>query len=50
MNPREGEGAYYEVEFIGRRTAKRGHYGHFGAFDHEIVVDHMISIRPLITP
>ncbi len=38
-------GDVYEVEFIGRRTSKRGRYGHFGEFDHEIVVDKMIMVR-----
>ena len=42
-------GALYAVDFIGRRTLKRGGYGHFGVFDHEIVVDRIISIEP-VTP
>jgi hypothetical protein len=37
----------YDVEFIGRLTAKRGHYGHMGASDHELIIDRVISIRPL---
>lgn len=38
-------GDVYEVEFIGRRTSKSGHYGHFGGFDHEIIIDKMINLR-----
>lgn len=38
-------GDVYEVEFIGRRTSKSGRYGHFGEFDHEIIVDKMIIVR-----
>jgi hypothetical protein len=35
----------YAVEFIGRRTAVKGRYGHMGVFDHELIVDRMISMR-----
>jgi hypothetical protein len=37
----------YEVEFVGRRTKYSGVFGHMGAFDHKIIVDRMISIRPV---
>lgn len=37
----------YQVEFIGRHTAKKGHYGHMGVFDHEILVDKIIAISPV---
>jgi hypothetical protein len=45
--PREGDGGRYEIELEGRRTVERGHHGHFGASDHEVVVDRIISIRPV---
>ena len=35
----------FEVEFIGRR--KSGSGGHFGFYGSEIVVDRMITVRPL---
>jgi len=42
-------GALYVVEFIGRRTKVKGHYGHMGMFSHEVVVVQPISIK-MITP
>jgi hypothetical protein len=43
----EGQSAapMYEVKFIGRMTSNRGHFGHAGLFDREIIVDRLISIR-----
>lgn len=35
------------VEFIGRRTRARGHYAHLGMYDHEVVVDQWIAIKPV---
>lgn len=46
QNPREGDGGLYQIEFFGRMTATRGHYGHAGMSNHEAVVDEVISIRP----
>lgn len=43
-------GGLYEVLFIGRRTAVKGHYGHMGASDHELIVDRMLSVRELEPP
>jgi hypothetical protein len=43
-------GGLYEVEFIGRRTAVKGHYGHMGASDHAMIVDRMISVREVEPP
>ncbi len=48
--PIEGAGGLYLVEFIGRKTLKRGHYGHMGLFDNEIIVDRLISVRELEPP
>lgn len=35
----------YRVEFLGRRTLHPGHFGHMGLYEHEIIVDRMISIQ-----
>ena len=37
----------YEVEFVGRQTARKGSYGHLSAFDYEIIVDKIINLRPV---
>lgn len=39
-------GKTYEVEFVGRRTLLPGAHGHLGMFEHEIVVDRLISASP----
>ena len=36
--------AVYAVEFLGRRTAFKGPYGHFGMSDYEIIVDQVLSL------
>jgi hypothetical protein len=35
----------YEIEFVGRRTAKPAYFGHLDQYDYEMVVDRMIAIR-----
>ena len=45
-----GSGGLYAIEFVGRRTLQKGHHGHMGMFDHEILVDKLISLRQLETP
>lgn len=45
----ETYGGLYEVEFIGRRTMYKGPYGHMGVSDHEVIADHLISMR-LVEP
>lgn len=47
---RGSRGAVYAVEFVGRLTAYKGHYGHLGMSDHEIVVDEVSSIRLVKAP
>lgn len=47
---RMASGGLYEVDFIGRRTAVPGHYGHMGVFDAEIIADRMISTRQVEPP
>jgi len=37
----------FAVDFIGRRTAVKGHYGHMGMSDYEVIVDKVISMQPL---
>ena len=38
-------GILYQVNFVGRRTARPGHFGAYGFYQHEIVVDRMISMK-----
>lgn len=40
-------GRLYKVNFIGRRTRVRGHHGHLGMFQHEVLVDKLLSISPV---
>ena len=40
-------GSLYAIEFTGRMTARRGHYGHMGMFNREAVVDDITFIRSL---
>lgn len=43
-------GGLYAVEFIGRRTKYAGSYGHMGVFDHDMIVDRMISMKTIQAP
>lgn len=43
-------GGLYRVEFIGRRTAYPGRYGHLGVAEHEMIVDRMLAISELEAP
>jgi hypothetical protein len=43
-------GRLFAVEFIGRRTEHAGRFGHLGMFQHEMVVDQVISQRALDSP
>jgi hypothetical protein len=36
----------HHIRFIGRRTAKPGHYGHLGAYRHMVLITDMIDARP----
>ena len=51
-SPYRGEayGGLYAVDFIGRKTAYPGHYGHMGMSDQEIVGDRLISIKRIEAP
>lgn len=49
QRPAESAGKLYAVEFVGRKTLIRGHHGHLGVSDHEIIVDKIISITPVQT-
>lgn len=35
----------YAIDFIGRKTAVKGRYGHFGVSDHSLIVDRVISLK-----
>lgn len=37
----------YAIEFFGRRTLLPGQHGHLGSFNHEILVDELVSIVPI---
>lgn len=43
-------GALYSVDFVGRRTAVNGRYGHLGMFAEEVVIDRPISIKMVAPP
>lgn len=47
---KQPDGALYAVELLGRRTAVRGHHGHLGGSDHELIVDRFISIKKVGPP
>lgn len=36
----------WHMRFIGRKTVRSGHYGHFGMSCHEILVDRVLWARP----
>ena len=48
--PGRPHGGLYRVEFFGRRTMYKGPYGHFGAFDHEVDIDRLVSLKELEEP
>ena len=45
-----GLGGLYAIDFIGRRSAYPGYYGHMGVFDEEVIVDRMISMKEIEPP
>lgn len=44
------DGALYRVEFVGRRTAVKGAYGHLGGSEHALIVDRVISMKQVEPP
>ena len=46
----EGDAQAYAVEFIGRRAAYQGHYGHMGMSNCVILVDQLLSATPVPAP
>jgi hypothetical protein len=44
------DGRGYLVVFEGRRTMHPGLYGHLGSARHELIVDEVVSVRPLAAP
>jgi hypothetical protein len=47
LNDSSTELQAFEIEFIGRQTLYPGHMGHMGVFEHEVIVDQLISARPV---
>ena len=47
---KRSQGGLYTVEFEGRRTLRRGHHGHLGMSNHEMIVDRLISIKEIEAP
>ena len=41
-------GGLYDVDFVGRRTAVKGHYS--SLYDHDLIVDRMISVKEVEPP
>lgn len=37
----------FSVKFLGRKTRDTGHFGHMGEAEHEIIVDHVISVSEI---
>ncbi|WP_156442938.1 MULTISPECIES: hypothetical protein [unclassified Sphingomonas] len=42
-----GSTRVFEIEFIGRKTSRKGRYGHFGMSQHEVVIDRVVRLRLL---
>lgn len=42
-------GQTFAIEFVGRRTLSAGQHGHMGTSRFEIIVDRLISLKPLAT-
>jgi hypothetical protein len=40
----------YTIEFVGRRATYPGHYGHMGMSRHLIIVDEVLSAKPVPPP
>lgn len=40
----------YALEFVGRRATYPGHYGHMGMSRHLIIVDEVVSAKPVPPP
>ena len=45
--PRRVDSGDYEIEFVGRKTTVPGRYGQMGESKDLVVVDKLISIRPV---
>jgi hypothetical protein len=45
-----GHGRFWRITFIGRQSSVKGHYGHFGMWPSEIVVEKILSAEALSTP
>ena len=47
LDSKQESGAVFEIEFVGRRTVYAGSKGHMGIFQHEMVVDRLISMKEI---
>jgi hypothetical protein len=47
--PKMDEVELRAIEFVGRETLDRGHFGHLGGYDREIIVDRIISLNEIQT-
>jgi hypothetical protein len=43
-------GGLYAIDFIGRQTAYPGHYGGYGFYNEDVIVDRVLSIRIVEPP
>lgn len=43
-------GGLYELDLVGRRTLHQGRHGHFGLYDHVLIVDRVISMKEMEAP
>ena len=42
-----GKARWFRIDFIGRQTLYPGQYGHFGFSRHYVIVDRILSLRPV---
>lgn len=42
-----GKTRVFMIEFIGRKTARKGQYGHMGASQHEVLVNRVVGARKI---
>lgn len=43
-------GGLYTIDFVGRRTTFPGHYGEYGFYNQDVIVDRLISIKEVEPP
>lgn len=45
--PEAKQDGTFEIEFVGRRTKIKGHYGHLGQYPQMMIVDRLIGLKKL---